>query len=152
MCWSYNRQFGTQYLAVMPTNLYGPGDNYHPENSHVIPGMIRRFHEAKEAGAEEVSIWGTGTPDGSSYTVKTWQMHVSFYSIYRKPLTVGCSVAMSRAPGYLSHHWSTLESATISLFGILLRQSKRLSGLMARSAWTVLSPMGHRKNCWMLAC
>lgn len=62
MCWSYNRQFGTNYLAVMPTNLYGPGDNYHPENSHVIPGMIRRFHEAKQAGAEEVVIWGTGTP------------------------------------------------------------------------------------------
>lgn len=62
MCWSYNRQFGTQYLAVMPTNLYGPGDNYHPENSHVIPGLIRKFHEAKINGAESVSVWGTGTP------------------------------------------------------------------------------------------
>ena len=47
MCWSYNRQYGTRYLAVMPTNLYGPGDNYHPENSHVIPALIRKFHEAK---------------------------------------------------------------------------------------------------------
>jgi len=62
MCWSYNRQYGTQYLAVMPTNLYGPGDNYHPENSHVIPALIRRFHEAKLAGAASVAIWGTGTP------------------------------------------------------------------------------------------
>jgi len=62
MCWSYNRQYGTQYLAVMPTNLYGPGDNYHPENSHVIPAMIRRFHEAKLNGAPSVAIWGTGTP------------------------------------------------------------------------------------------
>jgi GDP-L-fucose synthase len=62
MCWSYNRQFGARYLAVMPTNLYGPGDTYHPENSHVIPAMIRRFHEAKAAGAESVTIWGTGTP------------------------------------------------------------------------------------------
>jgi GDP-L-fucose synthase len=62
MCWSYNRQYGTQYLAVMPTNLYGPGDNYHPENSHVIPALIRRFHEAKLAGAPSVAIWGTGTP------------------------------------------------------------------------------------------
>jgi len=61
-CWSYNRQYGTRYLAVMPTNLYGPGDNYHPENSHVIPAMIRRFHEAKLAGAPTVTIWGTGTP------------------------------------------------------------------------------------------
>lgn len=62
MCWSFNRQHGTQYLAVMPTNLYGPGDSYHPENSHVIPALIRRFHEAKSAGAPVVTIWGTGTP------------------------------------------------------------------------------------------
>jgi len=62
MCWSYNRQYGTQYLAAMPTNLYGPGDNYHPENSHVIPAMIRKFHEAKVSGTPSVTIWGTGTP------------------------------------------------------------------------------------------
>lgn len=62
MCWSYNRQYGTKYLGVMPTNLYGPGDNYHPENSHVIPAMIRRFHEAKLAGAPTVTVWGSGTP------------------------------------------------------------------------------------------
>ena len=60
MCWSYNRQYGTQYLAVMPTNLYGPGDNYHPENSHVIPALIRKFHEAKINGSDSVSVWGTG--------------------------------------------------------------------------------------------
>lgn len=62
MCWSYNRQYGTQYLAVMPTNLYGPGDNYHPENSHVIPALIRKFHEAKVNNVKEVVVWGTGTP------------------------------------------------------------------------------------------
>ncbi len=62
MCWSYNRQYGTQYLAVMPTNLYGPGDNYHPENSHVIPALIRKFHEAKQNNAPSVTVWGTGTP------------------------------------------------------------------------------------------
>jgi GDP-L-fucose synthase len=62
MCWSYNRQYGTKFLAAMPTNLYGPGDNYHPENSHVIPGLIRRFHEAKARNASSVTIWGTGTP------------------------------------------------------------------------------------------
>ena len=62
LCWSYNRQYGTQYLAVMPTNLYGPGDNYHPENSHVIPALIRKFHEAKENNQATVSVWGTGTP------------------------------------------------------------------------------------------
>ena len=62
MCWSYNRQYGTRYLAVMPTNLYGPGDNYHPENSHVIPALLRKFHQAKTSGDKEVIVWGTGTP------------------------------------------------------------------------------------------
>jgi GDP-L-fucose synthase len=66
MCESYNRQYGqshgVDYRSVMPTNLYGPGDNYHPENSHVIPALIRRFHEAKEKNTPEVVIWGTGTP------------------------------------------------------------------------------------------
>jgi GDP-L-fucose synthase len=62
MCWSYNRQYGTRFLAAMPTNLYGRGDNYHPENSHVVPALIRRFHEAKLSGAAVVTLWGTGTP------------------------------------------------------------------------------------------
>jgi GDP-L-fucose synthase len=62
MCWSYNRQYGTHFLAVMPTNLYGPFDNYHPENSHVIPALIRKFHEAKLRGDATVTVWGTGTP------------------------------------------------------------------------------------------
>ncbi|MBU3621132.1 GDP-L-fucose synthase [Polynucleobacter sp. CS-Odin-A6] len=66
MCESYNRQYGqshgVDYRSVMPTNLYGPGDNYHPENSHVVPALIRRFHEAKISNAPEVVIWGTGTP------------------------------------------------------------------------------------------
>ena len=62
LCESYNRQHGRDYRSVMPTNLYGPGDNYHPENSHVIPALIRRLHEAKLAGAPSVTIWGTGTP------------------------------------------------------------------------------------------
>jgi GDP-L-fucose synthase len=62
LCESYNRQYGRDYRSVMPTNLYGPGDNYHPENSHVIPALLRRFHEAKLANAPEVVIWGTGTP------------------------------------------------------------------------------------------
>ncbi len=59
---SYRRQYGCDFISVMPTNLYGPGDNYHPENSHVVPALIRRFHEAKEAGAQSVTVWGTGTP------------------------------------------------------------------------------------------
>lgn len=62
LCESYNRQYGVDYRSVMPTNLYGPGDNFHPDNSHVLPALIRRFHEAKLAGADEVAIWGTGKP------------------------------------------------------------------------------------------
>lgn len=61
LCESYNRQFGTDYRSLMPTNLYGPGDNYHPENSHVIPGLIRRFSEAKMRSSDQVVVWGTGT-------------------------------------------------------------------------------------------
>lgn len=62
LCESYNRQYGCDFRSVMPTNLYGPGDNYHPENSHVIPALIRRFHEAKASAAPTITIWGTGTP------------------------------------------------------------------------------------------
>jgi GDP-L-fucose synthase len=62
LCWSYNREYATRYLAAMPTNLYGPGDNYHAENSHVIPALLRKFHEARVSGAPSVSVWGTGAP------------------------------------------------------------------------------------------
>ena len=62
LCESYNRQYGVDYRSVMPTNLYGPGDNFHPENSHVLPALMRRFHEAAQEGRDEVVIWGTGTP------------------------------------------------------------------------------------------
>jgi GDP-L-fucose synthase len=62
MCWAYNRQYGTRYLSVMPTNLYGPGDNYDLQNSHVLPALIRKMHEAKVRGDGEVVVWGTGTP------------------------------------------------------------------------------------------
>jgi nucleoside-diphosphate-sugar epimerase len=62
ICESYNRQYGTDYRSVMPTNLYGPGDNFHPSNSHVLPALLRRFHEAVREGRDTVTIWGTGTP------------------------------------------------------------------------------------------
>ena len=62
VCESYNRQYGRDYRSVMPTNLYGPGDNYHPENSHVVPALIRRFHEAKDNNLSEVVVWGSGKP------------------------------------------------------------------------------------------
>ena len=62
ICWNYNRQYKTHYLAMIPTNLYGPGDNYHPRNSHVIPALLRKFHEARIANSPSVAVWGTGTP------------------------------------------------------------------------------------------
>jgi GDP-L-fucose synthase len=62
MCWAYNRQYGTRYLAVMPNNLYGPGDSYDLKHSHVLPAFIRKFHEAKASGVKSVALWGTGTP------------------------------------------------------------------------------------------
>ena len=62
LCESYNRQYGVDYRSIMPTNLYGPGDNFHSENSHVVPALIRRFHEAARSGLDEVVIWGSGTP------------------------------------------------------------------------------------------
>jgi len=94
LCESYNRQYGRDYRSVMPTNLYGPGDNYHPENSHVIPALIRRFHEAKLAHVPEVAIWGTGTPkreflyvdDMAAASVFVMQLPVATYQNHTLPM------------------------------------------------------------------
>ena len=98
MCESYNRQYGqshgVDYRSVMPTNLYGPGDSYHPENSHVIPALIRRFHEAKVANAPEVVIWGTGTPrreflyvdDMAAASVFVMQLDKATYDSQTEPM------------------------------------------------------------------
>ena len=94
MCESYNRQYGTDYRSVMPTNLYGPGDNYHPENSHVVPAMLRRFHEAKLAGAPSVAVWGTGTPrreflyvdDMAAASVHVMGMEASTWAANTRPM------------------------------------------------------------------
>jgi GDP-L-fucose synthase len=94
LCESYNRQYGRDYRSVMPTNLYGPGDNYHPENSHVIPALIRRFHEAKLQGAKEVVIWGTGQPrreflyvdDMAAASVFVMQLSRQTYQEYTQPM------------------------------------------------------------------
>jgi GDP-L-fucose synthase len=98
MCERYNRQYGqshgVDYRSVMPTNLYGPGDNYHPENSHVIPGLIRRFHEAKIANASEVMIWGSGTQrreflfvdDMAAASVFIMQLDKATYNRQTKPM------------------------------------------------------------------
>jgi len=94
LCESYNRQYGRDYRSVMPTNLYGPGDNYHPENSHVIPALIRRFHEAKLSGAHEVVIWGSGTPrreflyvdDMAAASVFVMQLPTDVYQAHTLPM------------------------------------------------------------------
>ena len=106
LCESYNRQYGAShgidYRSVMPTNLYGPGDNYHPENSHVIPALIRRFHEAKAGNAPTVTIWGTGTPkreflyvdDMAAACVHVMNLDKADYGRHTQPMlshiNVGC--------------------------------------------------------------
>lgn len=98
LCESYNRQFGAShgvdYRSVMPTNLYGPGDNYHPENSHVIPALIRRFHEAKIKSTPSVTIWGTGTPrreflyvnDMASASIHVMNLPKAAYDAHTSPM------------------------------------------------------------------
>lgn len=125
LCESYNRQYGqshgVDYRSVMPTNLYGPGDNYHPENSHVIPALIRRFHEAKVSQVPSVNIWGTGTPrreflyvdDMAAASVHVMNLPKATYSQHIQPMlshiNVGCgedvtilevAQAVARTVGY----------------------------------------------------
>ena len=111
LCESYNRQYGTShgvdYRSVMPTNLYGPGDNYHPENSHVIPALIRRFHEAKATQAPSVTIWGSGTPrreflyvdDMAAASVHVMNLPAATYTAHTQPMqshiNVGCGQDIS---------------------------------------------------------
>ena len=94
LCESYNRQYGVDYRSVMPTNLYGPRDNFHPENSHVIPGMLRRFHEATLNNASEVVVWGTGTPmreflyvdDMAAASIYVMNLDSETYNAYTEPM------------------------------------------------------------------
>jgi len=111
LCESYNRQYGeshgVDYRSVMPTNLYGPGDNYHPENSHVIPGLIRRFHEAKINNDSSVTIWGSGTPyreflyadDLASACVHVMNLDREIYATHTEPMlghiNIGCGYELS---------------------------------------------------------
>ena len=113
LCESYNRQYGSShgldYRSVMPTNLYGPGDNYHPENSHVIPALIRRFHEAKISNAPSVTIWGSGAPrreflyvdDMAAASMHVMQLPKSIYDQHTEPMqshiNVGCGEDMTIA-------------------------------------------------------
>jgi len=94
LCESYNRQYGRDYRSVMPTNLYGPHDNFHPSNSHVIPALIRRFHEAKLANADEVVVWGSGTPmreflfvdDMAAASIHVMELETATYQANTQPM------------------------------------------------------------------
>ena len=94
LCESYNRQYSTDFRSVMPTNLYGPGDNYHPENSHVIPALIRRFHEAKVNNSSTVAVWGSGTPrreflyvdDMAAACVHVMSLDKAIYDLHTQPM------------------------------------------------------------------
>ena len=121
LCESYNRQYGRDYRSVMPTNLYGPFDNFHPDNSHVIPALLRRFHEATLAGAPEVVIWGSGTPmreflhvdDMAAASVHVMQLPDAVWREHTQPMLshinvgtgVDCTIrelaeAVARVTGY----------------------------------------------------
>jgi len=94
LCESYNRQYGRDYRSVMPTNLYGPGDNFHPENSHVIPALMRRFHEAVLAGDDEIVVWGSGEPrreflhvdDMAAASVHVMELAPEVYAAHTQPM------------------------------------------------------------------
>jgi GDP-L-fucose synthase len=94
LCESYNRQYGRDYRSVMPTNLYGPNDNFHPESSHVTPALMRRFHEAVQADAPEVEVWGSGTPmreflhvdDMAAASVHVMELDEEIYQAHTQPM------------------------------------------------------------------
>ena len=100
LCESYNRQYGRDYRSVMPTNLYGPNDNFHPENSHVIPALMRRFHDAAQSNAHEVTIWGSGTPlreflhvdDMAAACVHVMELEQDLYQEHTQPMLAHINV------------------------------------------------------------
>ncbi len=135
MCWSYNRQYGTQYLCAMPTNLYGKGDNYDPQTSHVLAALIRKFHEAKERGDKSVTLWGSGTPrreflhsdDMASACVHLLQLQPERLATILQPtrpplINIGCG-----------------EDLTIRELAELVR---RVVGSKAELAWDASKPDG----------
>jgi GDP-L-fucose synthase len=134
LCESFNRQHGRDYRSVMPTNLYGPGDNFHPENSHVIPALLRRFHEAVQAGAEEVTIWGSGTPmreflhvdDMAAASVHVMELPQETYRAHTQPM--------------LSHiNVGTGVDCTIRE---LAETIARVTGFTGRLTWDTTKPDG----------
>lgn len=105
LCEYYYRQYSKVFISAMPTNLYGPGDNFHPENSHVIPGLLRRFHEAKTAGLAEVRVWGTGTPRREFLHVDDLARAAVFLMReYSSPNTINVGTGADLTIAELAHH------------------------------------------------
>ena len=138
LCESYNRQHGVDYRSVMPTNLYGPGDNFHPENSHVLPALIRRFHEAKRDGVDEVVIWGTGKPrreflhvdDMAEASLFVLDLPRDVYDENTQPMlshiNVGCGEDISIA------ELATLVARTVGYTGRITQDVSKPDGTMRK--------------------
>jgi GDP-L-fucose synthase len=125
MCQAYNREYGTRFISCMPTNLYGPGDNYDPEDSHVIPGMIQRFHQAKARGDQAVTVWGGGTP-------RREFMHVD-------DLARAAVLLMERYEGQIAVNVGTGQEVTIRE---LAQMVKEAVGFEGRLEWDASRPDG----------
>jgi GDP-L-fucose synthase len=157
LCESYNRQYGTDYRSVMPTNLYGPGDNFHPENSHVIPALIRRFHEAKMAEADEVVIWGSGKPmreflyvdDMAAASVHVMQLDTEVYRAHTETMLSHINVGTGEdtAIGDLA----TLVGRTVGYAGRIVFDSSKPDGTprkllevtkLKSLGWAATMPLG----------
>ncbi len=151
LCESYNRQYGVDYRSVMPTNLYGPGDNFHPENSHVLPALIRRFHEAVRDGAAEITIWGSGTPrreflhvdDMAEASLFVMDLEMEDYRRETEPMlshiNVGCGVDVSIM------ELASLVAKVTEFHGLILTDPSKPDGAprklldvsrLARLGWT----------------
>ncbi|WP_170574457.1 GDP-L-fucose synthase [Ruegeria atlantica] len=151
LCESYNRQHGVDYRSVMPTNLYGPGDNFHPENSHVLPALIRRFHEAKRDGLDEVKVWGTGKPrreflhvdDMAEASLYVLDLPRDVYEANTQPMlshiNVGCGEDISIAD------LAILVAKTIGFTGKITQDDSKPDGTMQKLIdVSRLSSMGWR--------
>lgn len=138
LCESYNRQYGRDYRSVMPTNLYGPGDNYHPENSHVIPAMIRRFHEAKLSRSQTVTIWGSGkakreflyVDDMASASIHIMNLSKDIYKINTSPTLSHINVGYGEDISILE--LAKLVSETIGYQGEITLDPNRPDGTMRK--------------------
>ncbi|MET0981748.1 MAG: GDP-L-fucose synthase [Telluria sp.] len=134
LCESYNRQYGTDFRSVMPTNLYGPGDNYHPQNSHVIPALVRRFHEAKAEGAREVVIWGSGKPmreflyvdDMAAASVHVMSLPVESYAAVTDPMHSHINVGSGNEVSI--HELAHLVSEVVGFAGRIVFDSSKPDG------------------------